>query len=276
MTLNITLKRLPSNTPLCIDRKIHDQPIKERQAAFINRMRDGCNGELVSYHEAKLYPITHPWIIRGMKFTAAVNDCWNNNRVFYYIDNGYFGNLRSKTYFRIIKNNVHDIRDIIARPRDRLEHCNIVLKDFKPGRKILLAPPSVKSFSMWNIDQDQWIKQTVEKIQQHTDRPIEIRLKRPRSERIEENTMEEALGNDVHCLVTYNSVAAVEALMLGKPAITLGPNAAGVLCDKDISCIENPRIPTVEERDAWLRHLSYSQFTFTEMSNGYAWRILNQ
>lgn len=276
MTTDIKLKNLPPTKPLCIDRKIHDQPVKERQAAFVNRMRDGCDGELVSYHEALLYPTTHPWIIRGMKFTAAVNDCWTNNRTFLYIDNGYFGNLRTKTYFRIIKNHIHDIRDVIERPRDRLDKCEINLKNFTPGKKILLAPPSVKSFSMWNIDQDQWIKQTVETIKQYTDRPIEIRLKRPRSERIEENTMEEALADNVHCLVTYNSVAAVEALMLGKPAITLGPNAAGVLCDKDLSCIENLRIPTIEERDAWLRHLSYSQFTFTEMSNGYAWKILTQ
>jgi hypothetical protein len=113
-------------------------------------------------------------------------------------------------------------------------------------------------------------------IQRHTDRPIEIRLKRSRHERFKENTMEEALANDVHCLVTYNSVSAAEAVMLGKPAITLGPNAAGVLCSQSLSEIENPRIPTYDEREAWLRHLSYSQFTFAEMSNGTAWRILNE
>jgi hypothetical protein len=88
--------------------------------------------------------------------------------------------------------------------------------------------------------------------------------------------MEEALDNDVHCLVTYNSVAAVEAVMLGKPAIALGPNAAGVVCSNTLAEIENPYIPSQDERDAWLRHLSYCQFTFTEMSDGTAWRILNE
>jgi hypothetical protein len=90
-----------------------------------------------------------------------------------------------------------------------------------------------------------------------------------------ENTMEEALADDVHCLVTYNSVAACEAIMLGKPAVTLGPNATGALSSHTLAEIENPRIPTEDEREAWLRHLSYSQFTFTEMSDGTAWRILN-
>jgi hypothetical protein len=101
-------------------------------------------------------------------------------------------------------------------------------------------------------------------------------MKRNRNERMAENTMEEALADDVHCLVTYNSVAACEAVMLGKPAITLGPNAACQVSSHKLADIENLRIPTYDEREAWLRHLSYSQFTFDEMSNGTAWRILNE
>jgi len=91
-----------------------------------------------------------------------------------------------------------------------------------------------------------------------------------------ENTMYEALADDVHCLITYNSVAAVEAVMLGKPAICLGPNAAAVVSSTDLSQVENPKFPIEDEREAWLRHLSYSQFTFSEMSDGTAWRILNE
>ena len=90
------------------------------------------------------------------------------------------------------------------------------------------------------------------------------------------DTMQEALDNDVHCLITYNSVAAVEAIMMGKPAICLGPNAAAVVSSTMLADVENPRIPTDDERWAWLRHLSYSQFSFDEMSNGTAWRILNE
>jgi len=260
---------------LCLDHKIHGQPVKERQAAFVNRFREGCNGVLVSAQQAFLPGLDNPLCIRGMKFQTSVQLCWERGRTFYYIDNGYFGNLRSKTWFRIIKNHVHDLGPIVERPRDRLDLCDIQLKNFYPGKKILLAPPSVKSFALWNIDQTQWIKNTIEEIKKHTDRPIVIREKRPRADRLREDTMEEALADDIHCLVTYNSVAAGEAIMQGKPAITLGPNAAGVLCSRSLSEIENPRTPTYDEREAWLRHLSYCQFTFTEMSDGTAWRILN-
>lgn len=261
-------------TVLCIDRKAPDFEVDYRQAAFIHRFQQGCGGELISAAEATERPMTDPWVIRGMKYARYVQEAMRTGRTFYYIDNGYFGNQGHKTYFRIIQNNVHDIRPVIPRERDRLNRCNLQIKPFTPGKKILLAPPSQKSFSLWGIDQDQWIAETVAKIKQHTNRPIEIRLKRIREERLRENTMEEAL-QDAHCLVTYNSVSAVEAIMLGKPAFTLGPNAAVHVSLQDLSKIETPRIPTEDEREAWLRHLSYSQFTFTEMTDGTAWRILN-
>lgn len=265
---------------LCINRKLHDQPVKPRQAAFVDRFRQGAvlagqPSHLVSYHEALQYPASNPWLIRGMKFTAAVNDCWSKGRDFYYIDNGYLGNGQTKTYFRIIKNHVHDVRPIIERPRDRLDRCQYRLKPKSSGSKILIAPPSVKSLSLWAMDPEVWVAQTVTELKKHTDRPIEIRLKRPRSERMAENTMEEALADDVYCLVTYNSVAAVEAVMLGKPALCLGPNAAAVVANTTVDKIENLSFPDDDLRETWLRHLSYSQFTFMEMTDGTAWRILN-
>jgi hypothetical protein len=276
MTPDISKRDFKPGQVLCINRKIHDSEIKVRQSAFVDRFAQGCDGALVSSQEAVLTPVEHPFGIRGMKFTAIVNQCWQTGRTFYYIDNGYVGNVDKKVWFRIIKNHVHDIRPVIERPRDRLDQCPFTLKKFSLGSKILVAPPSEKSFSLWAIDQQQWIDETVAEIKRHTDRPIEIRLKRTRDDRMRENTMEEALADDVHCLVTYNSVAACEAIMLGKPAITLGPNAAGVLSSHTLAEIENLKIPTEDQREAWLRHLSYSQFTFTEMSDGTAWSILNE
>lgn len=260
----------------CIDRKGDDMEIQPRQAAFIHRFAQGCNGEVVSLVQARQTDVAVPWCIRGMKFTRAVQECWETNRKFYYIDNGYFGNVDAKRWFRIIVNHVHDIRPVITRDSSRLDQFNLKLKPFRPGRRILLAPPSDKSLSMWNMTSEQWVNDTVTELKKYTDRPIDVRVKRPRAERLKEDTMQDALSNDVHCLITYNSVAAVEAVMMGKPAICLGPNAAGVVSSTTLADVEKPRIPTDDERWAWLRHLSYSQFNFDEMSNGTAWRILNE
>jgi hypothetical protein len=257
---------------ICVDRKMINDNVKARLMAFIGRMAESTGGATMSWEEAQ--HLSNPVIIRGLTFHTAIKSMMASQRNFFYIDNGYFGNHYTKMWFRIIENHVHDVRDIIARDRSRLERCAITVLPRKQGRKILLAPPSIKSFSIWNIYQDQWIAETVAAIKQHTDRPIVIREKRPRWERFAEDTIEQALDDDVHCLVTYNSVAAVEAIMRGVPAICLGPNAAAVVSSTDLREIECPKFPDDDLRDAWLRHLSYSQFSFIEMSDGSAWRIL--
>jgi len=284
---------------LCVNRVGHDKEPKNNHKLETTAMYNftkGCQGYPTSWDEAQNYH-DNTIIIYGAAMARGVKHCWANNINFFYIDNGYIGNvLNNKQFHRVIQNHVHDIRPIIERPRDRLEdvigflewtrskgnrRVNITNpkdflkpKSFKPGRNILVAPPSQKSFTLWDINQEEWIDQTVAEIKKHTDRPIRIRLKRARDERLVENTMEQDLA-DCHCLVTYNSVSALEALINGKPAFTLGPNAAQHLCYNDLAKIENPYIPNTDEVDALLRHLSYSQFTRKEMASGDAWDILN-
>ena len=123
-------------------------------------------------------------------------------------------------------------------------------------------------------DAEIWTEDVVTQLRTLTDRPIEVRLKPSRFDRVSFNTMQQALADDVHCLITYNSIAATEALMNGKAAISLGPNAASRICETDLKNIDNPRIPTEDEMYAFLTHLSFSQFTQPEMLNGNAWKIL--
>jgi hypothetical protein len=128
----------------------------------------------------------------------------------------------------------------------------------------------------FDLDLDQWMTETLDTLKACTDRPIITRLKQSRSVRQNDDTLAMALSQDVHCLVTFNSIAATEALLLGKPAITLGPNAAGALTKHTLAAIEDPYIPTLDEVEEWAAHLSYSQFTEEEMRNGFAWEILNE
>jgi len=261
-------------TVLCIAGK-WGPVAKPAQMAFIERFARGCNGHIVDVKTAYKSPPEHEWCIRGAKFRKEVQEAWRQGRRFYYIDNGYFGNTGRKIWFRIIRDNVHDTRDIIPRPRDRLDRCDIVLRARQKGTRVLLAPPSEKSFLMWNMDQQQWIDETLYQLRAVTDRPIDVRYKQKRDIRMKNSPIEHSL-DDVHCVVTYNSVIAVESIMLGVPAITLRPNAAAVVSSRNINDIEDPVFPDDDLREQWLRHLSYSQFTFDEMSDGTAFRILNE
>jgi hypothetical protein len=224
-------------------------------------------------------------IIRGLGGGSqkAIKKCWETGRPFYAIDTGYFGNGKHKTWHRITYNALQNMNEIQSRNEDRLllqlkcNSWNEIYKPFTPGSKIMVCPPSDKVMNMFGQGTaKEWTDKLVVQLKTLTDRPIEIRMKPIRSERISTKTIQDALRDDVHCLITYNSIAATEALMEGKPAITLGPNAAQLICETDLKNIENPKIPSEDEMYAFLKHLSYSQFTQSEMEDGTAWKILTQ
>lgn len=219
---------------------------------------------------------TQPVLLRGITKRKQMRGCREQGRDFYYIDTGYFGNGRKKSLHRVTKNNMQNVGPVIDRPGDRFEATGVSLTKFRGGSKILLCPPSAKVMVFYDLDLDKWIADTIETIKQHTDRDIVIRLKKGRSERVTTDTMAMALSQDIHCMVTFNSIAATESLLLGKPAFTLGPNAAQSLCLSDLSKIENPYIPTLDEVHKWASHLAYCQFTEPEMRSGLAWSIVSE
>ena len=237
----------------------------------------GCGGTLSSFDDEKT--TAGPLLMRGVgKATReAVQHCWDTGRQFYYIDTGYFGNAKSKSkgWHRITKNNLQNLGPIIERPTDRLLRWKF--KKFRPGKKILICPPSEKVMMLFNQPSPaEWTEQVVKQLKTLTDRPIEVRMKPTRTQRISNNSLEEALNDEVHCLVTYNSIAALEALMHGKPAIALGPNCATMVCNTDLNQVEDLHIPDKDEMTALMSHLSYAQFSREEMMNGYAWDIVNE
>ena len=228
-----------------------------------------------------------PLVIRGLGGTSrkAITYCKENNRVFYAIDTGYMGNEKTKIYHRITKNGVQNTGPIIERPTDRLEKIGWSTRGTVPYESpkkkskrtdILICPPSKKVMVFYNQDLDTWMKQTVAEIKKYTDRNIVMRLKPPRGERVTTNTIQQAFDK-AYCVVTFNSIAATEALLYGLPAIALAPNnSARLLCNTSINEIENLNRPTIDEITAFAAHLSYCQFTSREMKNGYAWEILNE
>ena len=237
----------------------------------------GCGGKLSSWDEEK--NTDGPLVIRGVGKASrlAVKHCWETGRDFYAIDTGYFGNSKSKSkgWHRVTKNHLQNYGPIIERPTDRL--LGWKYKKFRPGKRILICPPSEKVMIFFDQPSpEEWTKQVVTQLRQYTDRPIDVRLKPNRTERISGDSIEEALDKDVHCLITYNSIAALEALNFGKPAIALGPNCASMICNTSLAEVENLNIPDKDEMTALMAHLSYCQFNRTELMNGFAWDIVNQ
>ena len=252
--------------------------VKEpKKDAILDNFLTGSQGVFAGSKHLEDIDITTPIVVRGIAKKKVMHKAIEDGRDFYYIDTGYFGNEKTKLYHRIVKNGLQFNLPIWgACPDDRFMATSTQIRKKTPGRNILLCPPSQKALNYWDVNLETWILQTTETIKQYTDRPIVIREKANRQIRTNDDTMEMALSRDVHCLVTYNSIAAVEALILGKPVFTMGPNAAGPLANKILSRIEKPLIPVVDKVRELCCNLAYGQFTPAEMIDGIAWRTLQE
>jgi hypothetical protein len=204
---------------------------------------------------------------------------------FYFIETGYLGNYPSsnnetgrKIYHRIVKNAMQH-SNIMDVPNDRWRAlCKFDEKIKLPRwkrhcRNILIVAPSEKPCQYYGINKDEWLTNTVETLKRYTDRPIIVREKASRGERTND-TIYQALRDDVFATVTYNSIAAVESVSLGIPAFALAPTAAAPVCSDDLTKIENPYYPDIQLVHQWLFSIAYSQFSLDELITGKAWRMV--
>ena len=258
---------------------------KDGNDDFINQFAKGCNSKSISTDQFDYNSSTDPIVLRGILKHKIMKQCWKDGRTFYYMDTGYFGNERTvrnpngwKYWHRIVKNDLQH-GEIITRPDDRFRQFN---KKFTPwkkdGRKILVAAPDEKPCKFYGITKDQWVADTVEKIKEYTDRPVEVRERAAkRIDRIANDTLQNALDNDVFALVTFNSVAAIESIFYGIPAFTMAPaNAASPVALQDLSKINEPYYPSNDKLYAWGCHLAYGQFHTSEMASGQAKELLEE
>jgi hypothetical protein len=218
-----------------------------------------------------------PMIFSGITNMDPIDQARRHGLDYWYIDTGYLGNHKRKSYLRVCKNSIHASGDIIARPRDRLDRLQVDTTRITRGNSVLIVPPDTKQASHFDIgDVDTWVADTVARIQALTGRPIQIRH-RPasRTTRMTADTLVQALAQDINVVVTFISNSGVEAVLHDIPVISLGPSACVKVSPWSLDQIDAvPDIDT-EVKEAWMRHLSYCQFTQHEMRTGQAWKILN-
>ena len=229
--------------------------------------------------------ITSPVLIRGIASAKIGDDVVARGNDYYFIETGYLGNYRCpnnqtgrKVYHRIVKNAMQH-QTIMDVPDDRWRKLvdfnpNMEYKGWRqPGSKILIVLSTQKPFEYYKEDQAEWLKNVVSTLKQHTDREIVFRNKASRGERTND-TIYDALDDDIYAVVTYNSVAAVEAIQYGIPAFALAPTAADPVGNKDLSMIETPNRPSEELVQKWLHSIAYGQFSLDEILTGQAWKLV--
>ena len=235
-----------------------------------------------------------PYVFRGITRIVTIKQCLDNDIDFYYLDTGYMGCYPQKNWHRFVKNNFQTLNHLDITSNNEFKNrfkniMNISYDNYKPvkqikGNKILLIPPSEKVLrclsTMKHVDfkQDEFINYVIKNIKKYSDREVVVRQKPNRDERTKKGKrLEDQLINDkIHCLITFNSIAAFEAIQLGYSAITLGPNAASYLSEKEICNIDNPYFPDEEKIRRHSLYLTACQFNREELKNGYALKMIEQ
>jgi hypothetical protein len=248
---------------------------------YVNMFAQGAGAVPTSDKDFVYEDSTDPIVLRGILKHKIMKKCWEDERDFYYMDSGYLGNYKSpinpngwKWFHRIVKNDLQH-NTIIDRPSDRWEKLKYQIPNWKKnGRNILVVMPSDKPAKFYNIDMNEWREYVVATLKQYTDRPIIIREKASRPQRINKTIYEEL--DNTYAVVTLQSIAATEAILYGVPAFTLAPNAAYTLTSQDIKGIEHPMYPDKDLVYKWACNLAYGQFHIDELKDGTAYKILKE
>lgn len=255
---------------------------KKNQDQYIEMLARGCGSTPTELETWQYESDQRPLVIRGIMKHKIIKQCWRDNRQFWYMDSGYFGNRPStqnphgwKQWHRIVLNNLQH-GDVQARPADRWQRHAIPMPRRLHGSKIMIAAPDAKPCIFYGIDLDDWLAKTIATIGRYTDRPVVVRSRNPNRQARLVNDFQNSL-HDVHAVVTFNSIAATESILSGVPAFVLAPtNAAIPVANTDLANIDQPWWPDTDQIYAWACHLAYGQFHNHELQDGTAARILKE
>jgi hypothetical protein len=246
-------------------------------------VRSGYVAKQIALHEydgprydmACFYGFEH-----GMEKVFA--DYRNAGKPIVYIDLGYFGRRtpsRFHGYHKIILNGRHpfEYHRMHAHGHDRADKLGVVIHPWRPqGDHIVLCGMSERAAKVLGFKAEEWEREAVRKMRQVTDRRI---IYRPKPSWKDARPIEGTVWGDptvplfkvmegAHSLVTYNSNAAIEALMWGFPVVAV-EGIASDLAQTDVMNVEQPRRDG--DRRRLLNDLSYVQWTVAEMSAGLPW-----
>lgn len=226
-------------------------------------------------------------VLRGIMKHKIMKRCWQDRRPFRYVDSGYMGNRPGpqnpngwKWYHRVVPNDLQHTQ-LRKRPADRWEKLGLKpIPHRTDGRDIVIVAPDDKPCTFYGIDAEKWLADTVDIIKANTDRPVIIRhrVADPHSRtRQPQTSFSTVLAGDTFAVVTYNSVAAVEAVLAGIPAfVTCECHAAMPVSNRDLTGIDQPWFPDRDLVHEWACHLAYGQFHIKELEDGTALRILDE
>lgn len=174
-----------------------------------------------------------------------------NNKDFLYVDHSYFNRGWNKENFRLTRRWVH-LTEVKPRNDDRLKKFEVAIHPWrKKGNKIVVIPPTdfQKPLGCYH-----WTENTEKRLKEITDRPIVVKY--------EKGGFKHFI-DDAWAVVTWASVAGVEAALLGVPVFSTDKCPSFPVSSGPIENIETPIYP--ENRHEWACSLAYASWHISEM-----------
>jgi len=129
---------------------------------------------------------------------------------FTYIDHAYFKRGYHTGNFRAVRSGLH-LTHLLDRPSDRLKQFGVEIEPWrKTGSEIIIIPPSEAQRAIY--ENETWLCSVETKLCEITDRPVRCKTGKLSSLR--------EFCRNAWAVVTYSSVAGVEAALMGIPVFS--------------------------------------------------------
>ena len=167
----------------------------------------------------------------------------------------------------------------LDRPPDRFKEFELKIKPWRKGENILIAGMSEKAARTYGYEPQDWEKQIVKKLKEHTDRKI---IYRPKPSDVDvspipgcgvsPNTVQfQTELNSAHAVISRHSNAAVEGLLEGVQ-IYSEDNVGKFMSIPSFDMLEDGYWP--DGREQFMNDVAYCHWSVDEIISGKAWKYL--
>lgn len=160
---------------------------------------------------------------------------------------------------------------------ERFEALGVQMRPYSLGENIILCGQVPWDASVDHTDHKKWVFETAQRLKALTNRPIVFRphplgkLPPIPGCGYSEKPLVEDLAN-AFAVVTFNSNAAVESLIFGKPVFAF--DEGSMVWEIANRHLEDINAPMYAARQSWARDIAWAQWKPAEMAEGKTWQHL--
>ena len=175
---------------------------------------------------------------------------------------------------------------------DRFNSMGIDIKSWRnKGEHVLLVGQNMNDASLFGLNFEWWVENTIRMLLKNTERPIVVR-DHPENKELLKNVVADRFGytnqviydtntdikdsfKNAHCTVSYTSGSSVDSLIAGVPVITCCEyNFLWPISSHSLTDVDSPLLADNTVRKQLLYDLAWTQWSVNEIKEGKPWEHL--